>query len=185
VSHESEGLSCEAAAAAADRLFRKTRGRALSAWSLLGVGLAMMVLTGQLPPDARRVPELVAVVLQMIGFGGGLVLSIYAHAAWGIRRICEARVSVPDLDAITAEHRRASLLAAVCGATAVASFALMWFADEHRWLGPIVGSLLIAGCAGVVHFLLVHDVTRRLEDLCKEKEMAAHPAEPTSSPDEA
>ena len=127
-----------------------------------------MIVVERLPPETRRGPGLVAAGLGMIGFGGGLVLAMRAYAAWAIRRICEAGVSLPDLGRVAAERRRAALLATAFGGMAVASWAFMFVLDEHRRLAPLVSSLFLLGCAGTVHFLQVCDVTRRLQDLCRE-----------------
>jgi hypothetical protein len=161
-----ETVSYEAAAAAADRVFRKTRRRALVAWSAFAVGMTAMVVVGQLQPDVRRWAGPVAIALVVLGFCGGLFLAMHAYTAWGLRRIYEAGVSLPVPAAIASEHRRSGVLASAFCSTAVLSVALMFVADEHRWLGPIVASLFLVSCAGAMHFLQVWDLTRQLGEIC-------------------
>jgi hypothetical protein len=143
--------------ATVEKLYRGRRRMAL-----VGGGITLLAVLGmawvlQSPFNTKNGRFAMAMV-GVVGISLGGVSAMLAYGAWGIRRVYDAALSPPSTAALEAERRRAGWAAAVCAGLSGLALALMFVADEHRWLGPIVSILFLGGCGGLIHFLQVFHV---------------------------
>ena len=101
-------------------------------------------------------------MLGVAGISIGGVFAMLAYGAWGIRRVYDAALVPPPAGAVETERRRAGWAAVACAGVAVLGWGLMFLADNHRWLGPIVSVMFLTGCGGLIHYLQVWHITQTI-----------------------
>jgi hypothetical protein len=162
----------EANRATAEGLYRSRRRRAF-----LGGGIAVLAGLGMVwvlySSFNTKTLRFTIAMLGVVGISIGGVSAMQAYGAWGMRRVYDAALVPPAAGVILAERRCSGWAAAVCAGLAGLGWALMFVADKHRWLGPIVSVLFLGGCGGVIHYLQVWHVTGILSTATPERDRGA------------